>query len=67
MKDVITYIDPDMRIHKRKRTVLEYTKILDLMIKGRTILREMPWVFIRCNSYGDYEFFDESKKEVVDV
>ena len=67
VKDVITYIDPDMRVHKRKRTVLEYTKILDLMIKGRTVLREMPWVFIRCNSHGDYEFFDESKKEVVDV
>lgn len=67
VKDVLTYIDPDMRMHKRRRTVLEYTKILDLMIKGRAILREMPWVFIRCNSYGDYEFFDESKKEVVDV
>lgn len=33
VKDVLTYIDPDMRMHKRRRTVLEYTKILDLMIK----------------------------------
>jgi hypothetical protein len=40
---------------------------INLMIKGRTVLREMPWVFIRCNSHGDYEFFDESKKEVVEV
>ena len=52
---------------KKKQFKTESKKILDLMIKGRTVLREMPWVFIRCNSHGDYEFFDESKKEVVDV
>ena len=34
VKSVFTYIDYDMRAHKRKRTVSEYMKILDLMMKG---------------------------------
>ena len=67
VRDVFQYIDLDMRMHKRKRTAAEYQEIIDLMIQGRQILRERPEVFIRCKSGGGYEFFDESKKEVVDV
>lgn len=67
VKDVFQYIDLDMRMHKRKRTAAEYQEIIDLMIQGRQILRERPEVFIRCKSDGGYEFFDESKKEVVYV
>lgn len=67
VKDVFQYIDLDMRMHKRKRTAAEYQEIIDLMIQGRQILRERPEVFIRCKSGGGYEFFDESKKEVVYV
>ena len=67
VKDVFQYIDLDMRMHKRKRTAAEYQEIIDLMIQGRQILRERPEVFIRCKSGGGYEFFDESKKEVIDV
>lgn len=67
VKDVFQYIDLDMRMHKRKRTAAEYQEIISLMIQGRQILRERPEVFIRCKSGGGYEFFDESKKEVVDV
>jgi len=67
VRDVFQYIDLDMRMHKRKRTATEYQEIIDLMIQGRQILRERPEVFIRCKSGGGYEFFDESKKEVVYV
>ena len=67
VRDVFQYIDLDMRMHKRKRTAAEYQEIIDLMIQGRQILRERPEVFIRCKSGGGYEFFDESKKEVVYV
>ena len=57
----------DMKIHKRKKTFKEFRKIIDLMIKGRSILRENPNVFIRCNNNvpDGYEFFDEKRKEVI--
>lgn len=67
VRDVFQYIDLDMKFHKRKRSLSEYMKLIDLMIKGRQILRERPEVFIRCSANGGYEFFDESKKEVVYV
>lgn len=67
VRDVFQYIDIDMKLHKRKRSLAEYMKLIDLMINGRQILRERPEVFIRCSSNGGYEFFDESKKEVVNV
>lgn len=58
-------IDVDMKFHKRKRTAKEYLKIIDKMIEGRSILRENPDVFVRCDNNDDYELFDQRKKEVV--
>lgn len=56
-KNVLQYIYPDMKYHKRRLNLKEIEKILDCAIANREILREYPGLFIRCSSDGGYEVF----------
>lgn len=46
---VLANIQTDMKLHKRKQNYKSYKAILECMLKNRTILRENPDAFIRCN------------------
>lgn len=53
---VFEYIDEDLKAHKRKRTGKTYQAIAKCMLDNRTILRENPDAFIRCNDKVDGGF-----------
>ncbi len=59
LQDVISvfnYIDGDLKHHKRKRTAKSYQAIAKCMLDNRTILREEPDAFVRCNDNVDGGF-----------
>lgn len=58
---VIDLIQTDMKRHKRKQSYKSYRAILRCMLENRTILRENPDAFIRCNDAveGGYEVYIE--------
>lgn len=57
--DTIEGIQDDLKRHKRKQNSKTYTSIVRCMIESRTILREDPYAFIRCNdkAKGGFEVF----------
>lgn len=54
--NVFNYIDDDLKRHKRKRTAKTYQAIAKCMLDNRTILREEPDAFVRCNDKVDGGF-----------
>lgn len=64
VKQVLEYIDNDLKRHGRKRTAKEYGKIIDCMIQGRAILREDTDIFVRCSKSGGYELFNQRTRKV---
>lgn len=61
---VFQYIQEDLKGHKRKQNCKTYKAILECMIDGRSILRENPDAFVRCNDSvpGGFEIFIQNKK-----
>lgn len=64
LKDAIAVVDLiqyDMKQHKRKQNYKSYRAILRCMLENRTILREHPDAFVRCNDAveGGYEVYIE--------
>lgn len=61
---VIDLIQPHMKRHKRKQNYKSYRAILRCMLENRTILRENPDAFIRCNDSveGGYEVYIEGQE-----
>lgn len=57
----------DLKRHNRKKNQKEFEKLFNVLIKGRSILRENPDAFIRCNNDipEGYEFFDGNRKKVI--
>ena len=60
---VLSGIQVDMKLHKRKQNFKSYKAIIECMLKHRTILRENPDAFIRCNDNvdGGYEVYIQNK------
>lgn len=55
LQDVLSYFEShsfleDLKRHKRKQTLKELSKFIRCMIDNRTVLREDPDAFIRCNN-----------------
>lgn len=57
--DTINLIQPDLKEHHRRQSYKTYHGILECMLKNRTILRENPDAFVRCNDKveGGYEVY----------
>lgn len=53
-------IQIDLKNHKRKQNAKTYKAIIECMIKNRSILREEPDAFVRCNENG-YEVYVQDK------
>ena len=52
LQDVIDTFDRiqyDLKAHKRKQNLKTYRGIVSCMLENRTILRETPDAFVRCN------------------
>ena len=47
--DTLEDIQVDMKLHKRKQNYKTYRAILDTILENRTLLREEPRAFVRCN------------------
>lgn len=60
---VIDLIQFDMKRHRRKQNYKSYRAILHCMLENRTILRENPDAFVRCNDSveGGYEVYIEGQ------
>lgn len=58
---VIDLIQSDMKRYRRKQNYKSYRAILRCMLENRTILRENPNAFVRCNDSveGGYEVYIE--------
>lgn len=58
---IITSIQADLKLHKRKQSAKTYLAIIECMIENRVILREQPNAFIRCsdNSSNGFEVYIE--------
>lgn len=54
--NVFSYIDDDLKRHKRKRTAKTYQAIAKCMLDNRAMLRENLDAFIRCNDKVDGGF-----------
>lgn len=54
--NVFSYIDDDLKHHKRKRTAKTYQAITKCMLDNRVMLRKNPDAFIRCNDKVDGGF-----------
>lgn len=59
-RDTIDHIQDDLKCHKRRQNAKTYMAIIDCMIKNRSIFREEPRAFVRCNDNG-YEVYIEGK------
>lgn len=46
----------DMKMHKRKQNYKTYKAMVECMLKNRTILREEPYAFVRCNDNAESGF-----------
>lgn len=53
-------IQTDLKYHKRKQNFKTYYEIVRSMLYNRTMLREVPDAFIRCNNNGGFEIWCES-------
>lgn len=61
---VFDCIQLDLKIHKRKQNYKTYKGIVEAILSNRTILRENPDAFIRCNDNAENGFelwFDKRK------
>ena len=58
---VIEEIQVDLKVHKRRQSYKTYKGIIQCMLNNRTILRENPDAFVRCNdnAEGGYEVYIE--------
>ena len=66
LQDALNTIDSiqvDLKHHKRRQSAKTYKAILECMIKNRTVLREVPGSFVRCNDKvdGGFEVYVEGK------
>lgn len=61
VRNVLDNIEQDLKAHKRKRDLKAAKQVIDFMIENRTILREDPHAFIRCNNdvQGGFEIYRE--------
>lgn len=66
LQDVLKVLDEiprDLKLHHRKQNISTLKAIVSCMIKNRTILREEPYAFVRCNDNvdGGFEVYIERK------
>lgn len=60
VRDTIYFIQDDLKLHNRKQNAKTYMAIINCIITNRSILREEPGAFVRCNDNG-YEVYIEGK------
>ena len=62
VNEILEHIGPDLKRHKRKQDGKTYQAIIKCVIENRTVLRECPDAFVRCNDSvpGGFEIWRES-------
>ena len=58
---IFNSIESDLRHHHKSMTHKKSLELLDCILKNREAIRERRSGFIRCNSDGDFEFYDGGK------
>ncbi len=55
---IFNYIESDLRHHHKSLTHKKSLELLNCILRNREAIREGRSGFIRCNSEGDFEFYN---------